>query len=270
MKTIINMNKMSVKESSLYYQEMGSGEPLVLIAGLASDSQSWLPVVVQLSKHFRVIIFDNRGVGRSPAENENITIQKMTDDCVSLMKYLNLSSANILGHSMGGMIAMDMAARYPKLVDKLILEATAPKISMRNIELFNDWVEYLKSGMEKELWFRNVFYWIFSPAFFNDKEMVNQAVSMSINYRYPQSDISFENQVNSVSLFDYTSEISNIQASTLIIYGQEDLLFSESETDDLFRNLTNSKTVIIPKAAHSIHMDNPQGFIDAVVEFLLD
>jgi len=59
----------------------------------------------------------------------------MTDDCVELMEYLNLPSASILGHSMGGMIAMDLAIRYPDKVDKLILEATSPCISMRNKEL---------------------------------------------------------------------------------------------------------------------------------------
>lgn len=261
------MAKMKLNESSLYFQEFGSGDPLILIAGLASDSQSWLPVVVKLSKYFRVIIFDNRGVGRSPADNTDITIQKMTDDCVDLMEHLNLSSAYILGHSMGGMIAMDLALRYPNLVNKLVLEATAPKISMRNKELFNDWVAYLKSGMEKELWFRNIFYWIFSPAFFNNEVMVNQAVSMAIDYPYPQSDKSFENQVNAVSMFDYTTEISNIKPATLIMYGQEDLLFSKLETNDLFKGLSNSKTVIIPKAAHSIHMDNPIDFTEAVVNF---
>lgn len=220
MKAVRTMPKMKLNESSLYFQVLGSGEPLILIAGLASDSQSWLPVIVKLSKHFRVIIFDNRGVGRSPADNADITIQKMTDDCVELMEHLNLTSAYVLGHSMGGMIAMDLAIRYPELVDKLVLEATAPKISMRNKELFKDWSAYLKSGMEKQLWFRNIFYWIFSPAFFNDEAMLNQAVKMAMDYPYPQSDESFENQVKAVSVFSYTSEISNIQSPTLIMYAQ--------------------------------------------------
>ncbi len=259
---------MILKESSLYFQETGSGKPLILIAGLASDSQSWLPVIDGLSKHNRLIIFDNRGIGRSPLDNKGITVQKMTDDCVELMEYLNLPSASILGHSMGGMIAMDLAIRYPDKVDKLILEATSPCISMRNKELFNDWVTYLKSGMEKELWFRNMYYWIFSPAFFKDEEMLNQAVQMAVDYPYPQSAKSFENQVNAVSVFNYISEISKIQSPTLVMFGQEDLLFSELETAVLFKDLSNSNTIIIPKAAHSIHIDNPEGFTKAVVDFL--
>ena len=263
------MAEMMLNESRLYIQEFGSGQPLILIAGLASDSQSWLPVIIKLSKHFRVITFDNRGVGRSPHENDGITIQRMTDDCVELMEHLNLSSAYILGHSMGGMIAMDLAVRYPDMVEKLILEATAPKLSSRNKELFSDWVSYLKTGMDKGLWFRNIFYWIFSPEFFEDKEMLDQAVKMSVDYPYPQTDKSFENQVKAVSVFDCTSEIDKIQSPTLIMNGEQDLLFSSSRAPELFRNTANLQYVTISKAAHSIHMDNPDGFTKAVVDFLL-
>lgn len=259
---------MRLSKSDLDFQDNGSGKPLILIAGLGSDSQSWLPVISGLSKHNRIITFDNRGVGRSPADNKGITIQKMTDECVVLMEHLKLSSSSILGHSMGGMIAMDLAVRYPDKVDKLILEATAPSISTRNKELFKDWVEYLNSGMKKELWFRNIFYWIFSPAFFDKEEFLNNAVQMAIDYPYPQSNNSFENQVNAVSQFDYTNELSKINISTLIMYGQEDLLFPEFENNNQYNELTKSELVVIQKAAHSIHMDNPEGFIEAVIDFL--
>ncbi len=261
------MKKMNLNETSLYYEEHGSGPPLLLIAGLASDSQSWLPVIVKLSKHFRVITFDNRGVGRSPKENNGITIQKMTEDCVGLIEHLNLSSVYILGHSMGGMIAMDLAIRYPDLVENLILEATAPNLSSRNKELFSDWVSYLKSGMDKRLWFRNMFYWIFLPLFFEDTVMLDQAVKMSIDYPYPQSDSSFENQVKAVSMFNCISKINEVQSPTLIMNGEQDLLFSSTDASELFKDIDHLQYVTIPNAAHSIHMDNPDGFTDAVVYF---
>ena len=161
--------------NSIYFEEHGKGHPLLLIAGLASDSQSWLPIVPGLAKHFRLIVFDNRGVGRSSQDNSDISIEEMADDCARLLKHLKLPSAYVLGHSMGGMIAMDLAIRYPDMVDKLILEATAPKLNRRNTELFDDWVSFLKLGMDKHLWFRNIFYWIFSAGFFEDKDVFAQA-----------------------------------------------------------------------------------------------
>ncbi len=253
---------------NIYFEEHGKGEPLLLIAGLSSDSQSWLTIVAALAKHFHVIIFDNRGIGRSPKDNTNISIQKMTDDCVHLIKHLKLSSVNILGHSMGGMIAMNLAIKHPKLVHKLILEASSPKLSMRNVELFQDWVSYLKSGMDKELWFRNIFYWIFSPAFFDNKKMLEKAVELSINYPYPQSDESFANQVKALQNFNAISEIAKIKAPTLLMHGELDLLFPEADSKDLYESIPDSVSVTIPNAAHSIHIDNSDYFLRTLLDFL--
>lgn len=132
------MPVLKLHNKDIYYEQHGSEIPLILIAGLGSDSVSWLPVIMGLAKHFKVITFDNRGVGRSSQDNSNISIKDMTDDCAGLINNLGLSPVNILGHSMGGMIAMDMSIRYPELVDKLILEATAPLMSNRNVEMLPD------------------------------------------------------------------------------------------------------------------------------------
>jgi pimeloyl-ACP methyl ester carboxylesterase len=254
--------------NQLYYEEYGSGEPLILIAGLASDSQSWLPIIEPLSKHFRVITFDNWGVGRSPLDNTGITIEQMADDCLKLIRYLNLSRVHLLGHSMGGMIAMTLAIQHPEIVDKLILEATSPKINRRNTELFNDWVTYLQSGMDKRLWFRNLFYWIFSPSFFEDKEMLSQALQLSLDYPYPQPDKSFENQVKAVAEFNATDELRKIDAATLIVNGENDLLFEGSGSEDIFESIKNKQETTIKGAAHSIHMEQPDLFSQKVINFL--
>jgi pimeloyl-ACP methyl ester carboxylesterase len=259
---------MKIKESSMYYKEYGSGEPLLLIAGLASDSQSWLPIVNRLSKHFRVIIFDNRGVGRSDSNNDGITIEIMTNDCVRLINHLGYSKVNILGHSMGGIIAMDMAINFPDMVDKLIVEASAPQLNNRNIELFNDWVNYLNEGMKKELWFKNIFYWIFSPVFFNNIHVLNQAIELSVNYPYPQSDTSFKNQVLAITTFSCLSKVKKIKSPTLIVFGELDLLFPPLETETLFKDIVHKSISVVPKAAHSVHIDNPEYFIETVLNFL--
>lgn len=262
------MPTIKFKTYSLYYEEYGNGQPLILIAGLASDSQSWLPVIDRLAEHFRVFVFDNIGVGRSSQNNANTTIKKMAENCAELIKHLNLTSVHLLGHSMGGMIAMELAVKYPNMVDKMALVATSPKLNERNTELFNDWVSYLKSGMEKGLWFKNLFYWIFSPGFFEDKVSLERAVKIAIDYPYPQSDNSFENQVNAMNEFDGTEELNSIEAATLIIYGENDILFPPEENQGLLKGITNAKSVTIPNAAHSIHMENPGGFVDTVIGFL--
>ncbi len=93
----------------------------------------------------------------------------MADDYAALLRHLGVNSANVLGHSMGGMVAQDLAIRYPELVDKLILEATVSKNSPRNNSLFADWAVSFAAGMNRELWFRNIFYWIFCARFFRER-----------------------------------------------------------------------------------------------------
>lgn len=87
----------------LYYEIHGKGMPLMLVAGLASDSQSWKPIIGDLSRHYLVITTDNRGVGRTKPQNIGISIQQIADDCIALIRHLGSSSVNLLGHSMGGL-----------------------------------------------------------------------------------------------------------------------------------------------------------------------
>ena len=263
------MPSFRIGDKEIYYKEYGSGSPLLLIAGLGSDSVSWLPIIINLSKHFRLITFDNRGVGRSSEDNLNITIEEMANDCMSLIQHLNLKTVDVLGHSMGGMIAISLAISNPKTVNRLILEATASKISSRNKALFEDWILFLKNGMDKRCWFRNMFYWIFSPAFFDDEDLVKQAVNMAVNYRFPQQDLSFENQVKAISKFKCGNALELIRASTLIVYGDRDMLFPQVEVEQSLNRIPESRSVVIPNAAHSIHMDNPECFVNEILKFLI-
>jgi len=251
----------------LYYEIHGTGPPLMLIAGLASDSQSWQPVVAGLSQKYSLILPDNRGAGRtSPQESEG-SIQQMADDCVALLRYLDLPSVHLLGHSMGGFIALDCAIRYPEQFPSLILVATSASNSARNNFLMHDWVSYLESGMDLESWFRNVFYWIFTKQFFQDKEALNGALRYAINYPYPQSNTAFINQVNAISQFNCRSNLATIKSKTLVLCGQEDLLFSPEEIRVL-KAIPGSIFHIIEDAAHSIPMEYPEVFMHHVRNFL--
>jgi len=159
------MSKVFLNDIELYYEVHGQGKPLLLMAGLASDSQSWQPAINDLIHHFKVIIFDNRGVGRTTPQEVEITIPKMADDCIDLIKHLGFKTVNLLGHSMGGIIAQDCAIRYPCYIEKLILSGTSTNLSERSKALLSDWAKYLNAGMPPELWYKNMFYWIFRKNF---------------------------------------------------------------------------------------------------------
>jgi pimeloyl-ACP methyl ester carboxylesterase len=262
------MPNILINNVELYYEVHGEGIPLLLIAGLASDSQSWLPVLNDLSKNHRVIIFDNRGTGRTRPQDIDTSISNIADDCIALVRHLGLPSVNLLGHSMGGFVALDCAIRYPEYVSKLILAATSASNSERNNELFLDWVSYLDNGMNTEIWFRNIFYWIFSKRFFEDKETMNNAVQFAIDYPYPQTTTAFKKQIEAIKTFNCIKDLPSIASKTMILCGQEDLLFTPEESLKVLKAIPNTLYTVIEHAAHSIHMEKPNEFIHAVREFI--
>src|ERR1700722_7127386 len=109
------------------YREIGSGPPLVLIMGYAGTMETWEPQLVDtLARHFRVVIFDNAGIGGTRALPSPLTIDAMADQTSALISALGLGRPDVLGWSMGGMIAQALAVLHPDQVRRLVLSATYP------------------------------------------------------------------------------------------------------------------------------------------------
>jgi len=253
----------------LYYETYGNGPPLMLVAGLASDSQSWQPILPELANNYTVIVPDNRGVGRTEPQDIGLSMELMAGDCLALAQHLGLDKINLLGHSMGGQIAMEMAIRYPQSVDKLVLAATCSKNPERNNLLFNDWAVSLENGMDSRPWFRELFYWIFSRKFFENEIAVETAVEFAINYPWPQEAAGFRNQVEAIKSFDCTNKLSGIRSKTLVVSGEYDILIPPEISKAMAGEIPDAAFSIINDAAHSIHMEQGERFIDCVLRFLL-
>jgi pimeloyl-ACP methyl ester carboxylesterase len=252
---------------SIYYERHGSGPPLMLIAGLASDSQSWLPIVADLSKLFTVILPDNRGVGRSTQECQ-ISIDLMADDCIALARHLGFEKVSLLGHSMGGMVAIECAIRYPDLVDRLLLAATTARNSPRNNQLFLDWATWYASGYNRPAWFRNLLTWIFTEHFFDNQQILDGSLLYLLNYPWPQSAEALRKQVDAIAAFDASDQLSSITVPVCIIVGSKDILLPPSCSEQLAAQIPGALLTRINGAAHSIHMEQPQPFIHEIVTFL--
>jgi pimeloyl-ACP methyl ester carboxylesterase len=254
---------------TLYYEQHGNGQPLLMLAGLASDSQSWLPVLEVLSNSFRLILMDNRGVGRS-TQDCDISIKYMADDCAALAKELGLSKLFLLGHSMGGMVAMESVRRYPELFERLILVGTGAKNSARNNILFQDWAEMYESAYNPALWFRSIFSWIFSERFFENRKLVDASIACLLNYQWPQSPVAFRKQVEAIALFDATDWLDRIRIPTKVIVGSDDILLPLACSKELAERIPGATLSVIRGAAHSIHTESAEEFINEVMIFLAD
>ncbi|MGD9821222.1 MAG: alpha/beta fold hydrolase [Aminobacteriaceae bacterium] len=269
MATLLLASMLMLNDAKLYYEVHGvDGPPLLLVAGLASDVSSWQTVLPVLSEHFRVIIVDNRGIGRSVPQNAPVSVDLMADDCAALIDHLGYGPVYVLGHSMGGFTALNLAARYPEKVRKLVIAASGEKSSSRNTQLFSDLADRYGKGDDPAGFFRMVFYWIFSPAFFEDEGTVKGAVEFALSYPFPQAPVSFRNQVNAIAAFDGRGLARSVKVPALVLAGTEDLLFPAAAGRELAEKFPRGKYLAIEGAAHSIHAEKPKEFAEAVLSFL--
>src|SRR4029079_1663466 len=112
--------------TELYWESTGEGPPLLLVMGMGLSGGAWWRTVETLSRDYRVITFDNRGVGRSRGLTPAYTTEALADDAVAVLDALAIEQANIYGLSLGGMVAQQIALRHPRRVRSLVLGATTP------------------------------------------------------------------------------------------------------------------------------------------------
>ncbi|MBF0494286.1 MAG: alpha/beta fold hydrolase [Candidatus Omnitrophica bacterium] len=262
------MPKVKLKDISLYYEVHGSGAPLLLISGLGADSSSWAGVVGKLSSHFTTILFDNRGTGRSGNMQKPYTVRRMADDAVKLLDHLKIERAHVIGHSMGGYIAQEIAINHPERVNKLVLEGTAPVSSKRNNALFHEFYKKLREKENFGDWIRAWTFWIFSRKTFASGSFVENFIKFAAEYPYPVSADTFKSQIKAIASFDTRDGIGSIKAKTLILAGKGDILITPEESGILAKSIHKSVFRLIDCAAHSMHVEDPKLFTGIVLEFL--
>jgi pimeloyl-ACP methyl ester carboxylesterase len=113
-----------IGDIELYYEEYGQGQPLIMILGLGQDVATWHFQISELSKHLRLIVFDNRDTGKSSRCSEDYSTETMARDILGLMDHLAIDRTHLLGTSMGGMIAQHVALLATERIDSLILAGT--------------------------------------------------------------------------------------------------------------------------------------------------
>lgn len=246
------------------YQEdhPGPGTPLLLIAGLASDAISYTFQIEPLNQQHRLLLCDNRGVGRSPKPPGPYTIAQMADD---ILEFLPDQRVHILGHSMGGAIAQHLAAHHPEKVDKLILACTQQSFHGRTLAIVESWAALLKLQPDAALLGRSLFPWLYTKDFLDQPGNLQACIDALQAHPYPLQAEAISAQVEALRTFQAPQ---NIRTPTLVLAADQDLLSVPEGCRQLHQSIPRSQFKILEDAGHSCMLQCPEGFNQAVLEFL--
>ncbi len=253
---------------NMFYNRKGKGESLVLIPGLGGDSTHWVMQIPALSRKFEVITLDNRGAGRSDAPDHEYSIDMMADDTIALLDHLRIDTSHILGFSMGGFIAQNIAIRYPERVDRLILAATTCQSKARGAFLFSAIIDLRQSEVSPEVQAKLFMPWVFSNGVFEDKRKANYFLKRVIENPFPQTLDGYKGQVAAILKHDQVRNLSQISSKTLVIGGESDLLIPRDLVEELYNGLKEAELVFVPKVGHCFQIEAPDTLNMLVVEFL--
>jgi len=252
----------------LHYERLGQGLPVLMLAGMASDSASWNPTVTELSKHAEIILLDNRCTGRTSPLPIDTSRALMVDDVLALLDALDIETVVLVGHSMGTLISWAVAAKAPSRIKALVAASAPFTADPVRVDLFNT-LARLRNEHNEADWFRLLFHFLFSTSFFADEQVVSQAVNAARTYPFKQGPEAFAIQCS--ALQSYVEPISlpkELPFPAIAITGANDKLFTPNDLASVYKSYPQITLSVIEDAAHSVHWEKADAFNRIVCEFI--
>ncbi|MBI3650038.1 MAG: alpha/beta fold hydrolase [Acidobacteria bacterium] len=241
--------------AKIYWEEAGKGEPLVLIMGLASSIDMWHRTRPLMAEHFRTLVIENRGVGRSSVPPPPYSIAAMAADVKAVMDAANIEQARVFGISMGGMIAQEFALSYPERVRALILGCTnfggksvktaAPKV-----------LEILKArgSMTPKDGAYAMVPFIYDAG--TPREKVEE--DLQIRMQWFPTEAGYYGQLGAILSWESRQRLSQITAPTLVIHGESDALVPPENGRLIAALIPQAKLLMLKNASHIFMTDQTE------------
>jgi 2-hydroxy-6-oxonona-2,4-dienedioate hydrolase len=226
----------------IYYREYGSGPPLILIHGLSGSGRWWRRNIDALAEHYHVYVVDLIGFGRS--SRQEFALSEAAESLAEWMEYLGIDSACLIGHSMGGFIAADLASRHPDKVERLVLVDAA--ILLLGRTHLQTGVGLVRAFFEMPLGFLPV--------------LVSDALSAGLK--------TILGAARDIMTSDISTRLPEIKVPTLLVWGERDWLVPLQIAAQLCYYMRDAEFIIIQDSGHNPMWDRPDAFNQAVLSFL--
>lgn len=264
------MPKHRINGLDMFYDIGDGGQPLVLISGVSSDHTGWK--LTQLP-HFsaagcRCLLFDNRDVGQTgESPLASYGTEQFASDTAELIRHLGLGPTHIVGASMGGMIAQQLALHHPDVVRSLTLVCTSARPDAYMKDVIESW-KNAAANLSREAFLQDRMPWLFTHRFYEKTEIAEAYRKRVLSNPIPQPVASFQRQCDSILGHDTTALLPAIRVPTHVIVGAEDLLIPPRHSRRLAELIPNARLTIVPETGHCLFWESTVEFNRAVLDFL--
>ena len=248
----------------LYYEVHRTGKPIVFVSGFSTHHMTWLSFIEDFKKDYQVIVFDNRGSGKTSAPTSPYTIETMADDTIGLMDHLKIPQANLVGSSMGTGIITTIAYKYEDRIDKGALIAPFHKLPNASLLKIATTGKLMKAGVPIELIVETVIPWLFSCDFVAYPEKFRAKAEEMAKNPHPQTPEGFMGQFEALKAFDSSPFLSKIETDFLLLAGEEDLSSPLWCAKYLHENLKRSTLHSFPRVGHMAHVERRDEVIASI------
>ncbi len=257
------MAKLNINGIKMHYQVIGQGDPLVFIHGLGSSSRDWEFQVNQFCQDYQVVVFDARGHGQSEKPPGPYSIPLFAQDTAALMRALDLGPAHVVGISMGGMIAFQLALDAPDLIRSLVIVNSWPEMVVRT------WQERL------QIWQRALIVQIMGMRKMGEvlagrlfPKPEQDPIRTIFVERWAENDKrAYQNSMNALVGWSVSDRIEHIDCPVLVVAADQDYTPLESKAT-YTRRMPDAELVVIEDSRHATPVEHPQQFNQVLGAFL--
>jgi 3-oxoadipate enol-lactonase len=262
------MEHATVNGCRLAYELRGAGAPLVMIRGAQGDQTMFSGLAAAFAPKFRVLTFDQRGSGLSDKPDVPYTIAMLADDTAALMDHVGFADAHVIGVSMGGTIAQELALRHPDKVRSVVLGCTTPG-GTRAIRASGPAMgAYSTQEMSAEERGRALAEAAFTKGYIERHPEIVTSMIESRRQR-PIDPVGFAHRMKAILTHDAYDRLPQIKCPTLVITGKDDALIPSENSRIIAERIAGSRLVILEPAGHCFWLEQPDRSYQAIAEFLV-